>query len=116
MERETTSFQTPISNQTIVIKTYLTGREKRALTNVFISGGIDFNAETQDVKNLDVSKVDKHEDLAWKTIIVSIDGKKDGEIDIVNTILDMRSEDFDCVVAKVNDLISVKKFAEKKTI
>lgn len=112
-ERETTSFETPIGKQSIVIKTYLTGREKRELTNVYLTGGIDFNAETNNVKGIDYKIVDKAQDLAWRTVIVSIDGKKDGEIDIVNTILDMRSEDYDFVVSKVNELTTTSK--EKKT-
>lgn len=113
-ERETISFETPISKQIVVVKTYLTGREKRDLTNVYLTGGIDFNAETNNVKGIDYKIVDKAQDLAWRTVIVSIDGKKDGEIDIVNTILDMRSEDSDFIIAKVNELITTK--TEKKTI
>ena len=113
-ERETTSFQTPVGNKNIVIKTYLTGREKRELTNVYLKGNLDFSVDTQNVKGLDYKLVDEAQNLAWKTVIVSVDGKKDGEIDLVNIILDMRSEDFDFVVSKVNEITTSKSFVEKK--
>lgn len=114
-DRETTSFQTPFSNQTIVIKTYLTGREKRDLTNIYLTGDINFDTEKNNLKNIDYKLVDKAQELGWRTVIVSIDGKKDGDIDLINTILDMRAEDYDFVVEKVNEITSTKSFAEKKT-
>jgi hypothetical protein len=113
MDRETTTITTPVGKQTLVLKTYLTGREKRDLTNVYLSGKIDFNAETQDVKGIDAGIIDKAQNLAWQTVVVSIDGKTEN---VVDTILDMRSDDFDFVVAEVNKITSPKITEEKKTI
>ena len=112
MERETKTFITPISKQTVVIKTYLTGREKRALTNIFLQGDLNFNAETKNVSGLDFTLVDTQQDLAFNTVIVSIDGVT---TDIANKVLDMRSEDFDAVVAEVNGIKADTSFEEKKT-
>lgn len=121
-ERETKTITTPISADTIVIKTYLTGREKRALTNVFLQEGLDFNAETKNVKGLNAKLIDQNQDLGWKTVIVSINGKQDGAqedgktFSLVEAVLDMRSEDFDFITDQVNEIIKDRSFEEKKTI
>lgn len=117
MERETTTFETPYSRQKIEIKTYLIGREKRALTNVFLSGEFNFSVETQEMKAIDQTILEKSQELAWKTIIVSIDGNVDGQdgFDVVSAILGMRSNDYEAVVAHVNAITNDKSFSEKKT-
>ncbi len=105
MNRETIKFETPVGKQQIEIKTYITGREKRDLTNIYLSGDINFNTESQNI-------VDKAQDLALQLIVVSIDGNIEG---IVESILNMRSEDYDFIVKKVDE-IQRGTSAEKKTI
>lgn len=113
MERETKEIITPISKQSIKIKTYLTGRERRALTNIYIESGVEIDSETQNVKGIKPEVIDKAQDLGWKTVIVSIDDTTDN---IVDRILDMRSEDFEFVAKAVNEITANKSFEEKKTI
>lgn len=122
MERETKTFTTPISKQSVVVKTYLTGREKRALTNVFLQGGLSFNADTKNVSGIDFKLVDQEQDLTLRTVIVSIDGKKDGEavegsapFSVVDAVLDMRAEDMEAVVKEINAVKGDASFEEKKT-
>lgn len=115
MNRETKTIQTPIGKQNVEIKTYITGKEKRDLTNVFLSGNLDFNAESQNIKGINANLVDKAQDLAFQLIVVSIDGKKDGEIDIVKTILDMQAEDTDFIIKNTSQIQNASS-AEKKTI
>lgn len=114
MERETKSFTTPVGKQEFVIKTYLTGREKRALTNVYLSENVQFDTETQNIKGLNGALVDKAQNLAFETIIVSIEGKTSSEINLVDAILDMRSEDFDFVVTEINKITSNTDFLDGK--
>lgn len=110
MDRETKVIETPVSKQKVEIKTYLTGRERRALTNVFI-GKVDFSQEGK-VNNIDSTVLDKAQDLAWETVIVSVDGSNEN---IVDKVLDMRIDDYNFVIAEVNKITSVKDFEEKKT-
>lgn len=113
MPRETSSFTTPLSNQIVEIKTYLIGRERRELTNVVLGRGVAVN--DGQVSGITADLVEARDNLAWKLLIVSIGGKKEGDIvngnpfSIVDAILDMRSEDYDSVIAKVNELTAPKK-------
>ncbi len=112
MERETKMIVTPVGKKSIEIKTYITGKEKRELTNVYLSGDIKFNAESQNIGGINAAIVDKAQDLALKLIVVSIDGNAEN---IVETILNMRAEDYDFIVKSVDEL--QKGFSEeKKTI
>lgn len=113
MNRETTTITTPHSNQQVVLNTYLTGREKRQLQNIFLQGNLQFNAESNNVTGINYALVDKEQDLAWQLVIVSIDGSNE---DIVNKVLDMRAGDYDFIVTHVNKVKADTSFEEKKTI
>jgi hypothetical protein len=115
MERETKIIITPVGKKNIEIHTYITGREKRALTNVYLDGKLGFDIENQKVDNISHDMIDKAQDLAFKTCVVSIDGKKDGEIQLVEAILDLQSPDYDFVVAEINKVTTGTLDEEKKT-
>lgn len=121
MQRDTKIIQTPVEKHEVVLNAYITGRERRALTNVYLQGGLNFDFEGQNVKGLDAKLADKAQDLAWKTVIVSIDGHKDGDIvngqpySIVDAVLDMRDQDHQFVVKAVNEVTADAKFEQKKT-
>lgn len=120
MNRETKTIQTP-SGKTIVLNSYITGRERRALTNVYLSGGLNFDFTGENVKGLDAALVDKAQDLAFRTVIVSFDGHKDGDtvdgkqFSIVDAILDLHDADTQFIIKAVNEVTTDKSFAEKKT-
>jgi hypothetical protein len=101
MPRETTNITTPFGKATIELKAYLTGREKRAIRDIFLND-----------KLADSEKFNKAQDLSFTTVINSIDGKPE---DIVSRVLDMRSEDYNFVVDAINDVTKDKAFEEKKT-
>lgn len=113
MERETNTITTPKSNQQVTIKTYLTGAEKRLIANASIPRRVNYDNSQERISDIDVADMlNAAEDAIMRTIIVSIDGKTD--IDVVKTVLDMRSEDSDFVISeikKVADGLS----EEKKT-
>lgn len=113
MERETKKITTPIGKQVVEMKTYLTGREKRALTNIYLKGNLSFNLDDKDIKGFKGDILEEAENFAWKTVIVSIDGKTEN---IVDTILDMRAEDYQAIVKAVNEIVSDSDFTQKKTI
>ena len=111
MDREIKTIKTPIDGHEVAIKTYLTGREKRALTSVFLKGGLSFDISGE-IKGLQGSIYEEAENLLFQTIVVSIDGKAE---DIVNTILNMRAEDYQFIVNEVNKVSKDATFEEKKT-
>jgi hypothetical protein len=113
MNRETITIITPVSKHTVVLNTYLTGREKRQLTNIFLQGNLQFNTESKNVTGLNYELIDREQDTVWGLVVVSINGNTQG---IVDAILDMRAEDYDFVVAEVNKVRNDTKFEEKKTV
>lgn len=100
MERETNTIITPKENKEVVIKAYLTGAEKRAIATASIPSRISYAGSSESINDIDIaSMMNAAEDAILKNIIVSIDGKTD--IDFVKTVLDMRSEDSDFVIAEI---------------
>jgi len=118
MERETKTYTTPLGKREIVVKSYLIGREKRLIENIFLQGDGGISVDTTGgVKGLSANLVDEAQNLAWRTIIVSLDGKKDGEngFNIVDEILDMRAGDYDFILRIVNAVTNDTDFTEKKS-
>lgn len=100
MERETKKIITPIDKQEVVIKSWLTGGEKRDITNSLINGIKMDSSGTTDI-NMTSDLVNKSQDTALETIIVSVDGKEE---DVLKRVLDMKSKDFDFVVTEINKI------------
>lgn len=105
MQRETITITLPVSKSEVVIKKYLIGRERRALTNVYLDGDLKIGADGK-VTTINSKITDTAQNLAWETVIVSIAGKSDG---IVDAVLDLHAEDYDVLVEKVNEIGGQKK-------
>jgi hypothetical protein len=126
MDRETITIETPIDKHVVVLKKYITGREQRALTNIFVSGVKDMKVSTinQDVNVPEVNTglLDKAEDEAWRLVISSIDGHKDGDtvdgkvFSVIDTVLDMKLKDYEAVSQKVKEITQDKQFEVQKKI
>jgi hypothetical protein len=103
MERETKTITTPIEKHTVVIKTYLTGGEKRAINNAAIPQRVNYEGSKESINDINlVDVMNAGEDAVLKNIIVSINGNSN--IDFVKTVLDMRSEDSDFVLSQVKEV------------
>jgi len=100
MEREFKTIVTPIGKQEVVIKSWLTGGEKRSITNALIENA-KFNPQNAESMELSGDVINKAQDAALENIIISIGGVKEN---IVKTILDMRSEDYEFIVNAVNNI------------
>lgn len=103
MNRETKEIITPIQKHKVILKTYITGREKREINNVFLTG-TKFSPNVK--PELDGSLVQKSQDKLIEIIVVSVNNKTEN---ILNTVLDMHSQDFDFVLAEINNITSKKK-------
>lgn len=112
MERETTTIKTPLSGIEVVLKAYLTGREKRDITNASIPAKINYAGASESIDDIDlVSIMNAGENAVLKNIILSIGGNTDSAT-FVDTVLDMRSEDSDFIleeVKKVADALTTEK-------
>ena len=105
-ERENKKLTTPVDKHEVVIKSWLTGREKRLIQSVYLDE-VTFGGKEYQVKG---ELLTKAQDAALLQLIVSVNGDPK---DILEKLLDFRSEDFDFVVAEINKItnpeIDVKK-------
>lgn len=104
MERETKTITTPVGKQKVEVYTYLTGREKREITDIFLSQA-KLSLSGDDVKADDFSGdvMNQANDKAIKLLIASVDGKKEN---ILDAVLDMRDEDYQFIVEQLNEIQS----------
>lgn len=111
-DRETNEIKTPVTGKVVVLKAYLTGREKRDITNASLPTTVDYDQE-DGVKGLNPIKImNDGEDMTLRTVIVSIDGQTG--IDFADAVLSMRSEESDYVIREVKKIVDGLS-AEKKT-
>lgn len=107
MEREYKEITLPVSNKVVKLKTWLTAREQRELRSVFLDNVSFAPSDEKSGENLkpefkmNGSLLDKAQDKAFEIIIESVDGKSDKVLD---TVLDLRVEDYDFLVAEINKI------------
>jgi len=98
-EIETKNIKTPIDKHDVVLKAWITGRDKRTLRNIFL-GGMKIGNSGQAESKAEPSKlIEEAEDRAMELIVVSVNGKKEKVID---AILAMKAQDYDFVIAEIN--------------
>ena len=102
MERETTTFKTPGGHE-VVLKTYLTAREANQLKAVLYKSinmsMSDLANGTTEIKDIPATALLEQEREALKTVIVSLDGNQEN---VAERLLDLRSDEYDAVIAEVN--------------
>jgi len=106
-----------IGDHTLEVKSYLIGREKRALSAVFLGKNMTVSVEGG-MTGLDADTFEKAQDLAFKSVLVSFDGHKDGDtiegvdkpFSIVDAVLDLPAKQYEEVVETVNAITSDKDF------
>jgi len=101
MDRETKKIKTPISKQEIEIKTYLTAGEEMEIQKVLLNAVEIQQGVVSDIKGSKADIMIEMEKKLMELAIVSIDGKKEN---IVETLLNMRSSDYDKIKAEVDGI------------
>ena len=104
MERETKTIITPIEKHTVVLKSYLIGRELREIQNAAIPKKMSYSNETKGIDNIDLADFQNQgENAAIRATVVSIDDKID--IDVVTTLLEMHGFDTTFVLAEIKKVV-----------
>lgn len=112
--RETTTFKA--GEHDVVAYEYVTGRDLREIEKVTLDS-LQVKADANgggDVSGFTGEMLTKREDLQIKAVIVSVDGKKDGDtiedkqVSIVDLVLDMKADDYDVVMKYVRDITEKK--------
>lgn len=108
MERETLTIETPIDKHKVMLKAWITGKEKRELRNIFFEG-IKFSGKEAESIGNSAEIMNKAEDKAIETVVVSVNGKQEGILDL---ILGMKMQDYDFVKAEINKITAEQSFLE----
>jgi len=105
MERETKEIITPIDKHKVVLKAWITGREKRKLREPFLARmkfAVDRTGAQPVTKDIDTAKmVEEAENVAIKTIVISVDGSTEN---VVDKILDMKEKDYEFVMQEIGKI------------
>jgi len=110
MERETKTITTPIGKHKVVLKAWITGREKRELRNVFLKNVKDVSGKEEPEKMLTSAEIiNEAENKAIETVVVSVDGETKNVLD---KILDMRAKDFEFIIEEINKITRDSDFLE----
>lgn len=105
MERETKEFKTTFGT-TLKIKTYLTGGESRSIEGKYLSmAKMDIKAGEPTFKDVDLNVSFEVEKELIKIAVVSVNDKTEN---VTDTILNLRSEEYEEVVAELNILTKKK--------
>lgn len=109
MDRETTIIETPNGHK-VELKTYITGREKRYIESAFFRDiEMTQTGGEQSIKGLKGAAIEEAQNKTIETVVVALDGAGN---DILNRVLDFPQEDFDTVIAAINDITASKKKAQ----
>lgn len=92
---------TPVGSHKVVLKSYITGRDRRRINGVFLEAASftvsgDATTETAPMSGTVVAQA---EDAAIDCVVISVDGESQ---DVVDKVLDMHSDDMKFVVEAVN--------------
>lgn len=105
MERETKKISTPNGIE-IEIVTYATGREVRAIEQKYYTKAkLDIVAGQPKISDMDLSAQFDVEQEMVRLLVKTVGGSTEN---ILDTVLDMRSEDYEFVIASLNEVTKKK--------
>lgn len=116
MERDNKEIITPIGQQKIRIKAWLTARERRSIRAVLLEG-VEFSTKEGDTENLmsnykmNASSMDKMQDKTLETVIVDINGSPEN---VLEAVLDMREEDYNFIIKEIDKVTGEQTEKESK--
>lgn len=103
--RETITIETPVDKHRVVLKVWITGKEKRNLRKPILDAlRLDIAqsiTKIDDIKAGDL--VESVENLAIETIVVSVNEVTD-KGKILELVLDMKDKDYDFVIVEINKI------------
>jgi hypothetical protein len=110
---ESIEIKTPIESHILILKKWLTGGDARNINSILLddleiaAGG---NAQTE--TKIKGEKLTRMIDKQIETVVMDLDGSSEN---ILQRLLDMRSEDYNFVVEEVQKICNQQANSEKKT-
>lgn len=104
-DRETKEYSTERGTK-LVLRTYLTGGEARAIEGKYLSmAKMDMKGNEPVFKDVDLNISFTVEKELIKYAVVSVNGSTEN---IVDTILNLRSEEYEEIIKELNELVKKK--------
>lgn len=101
MERETKKITTPVDKHEVVVKTWLTAREKRAISAVFLDKA-KFSGESKNF-DIDGSALNELQDTQIENVVISVNGVQEKVLDLC---LDMKDKDYEAVLKAIDEVVN----------
>ena len=123
MDRETKEIVLPKSGDKFVVHTYITGGEELAITRFYLKTTEELDPAMIKEKGQKSTIFEETQKLAFKFVVVSVNGKKEGDkqpdgrrFSMIDYIMDLRKSDYEFLVKKINEITRDEEAqAEKKT-
>ena len=119
MDRETKTITLPLSGLNMEIKSYITGREQREISNSMLAKMQDLKVNQDGTTNViggvTAERANGYDDAKIHTIVVKFNNHADGEVvddkafSVVDAVLDLRLEDYQVAMAAINEVATVQK-------
>ncbi len=111
--RTTKTFQLPVTKKEVVAYSYITGGEKRILTETILKGGsVDF-ASQQMKGEITMDVLLKANDKAVELLVQSVGGATENIIEVVK---ELPAKDFDFLYSEINKISGDTDFLEEGQI
>ena len=110
MDRETKTISLPLSGLSVEIKSYITGRELRDISNSMLAKmqdlKVDADGTTNVIGGVTAERANGYDDAKIHAVVIKFNNHTDGEIvddkpfSIVDAVLDLRLEDYQMVMSR----------------
>ena len=108
MERETKIIHTPLDNHEVVLKSWLTAREKRSISTIYLD-----NTHIRDEGKVEVSGklLSSLQDEQVNVVVISINSSNEN---ILDTCLEMKSKDYEYIMNEIGQIVNPASEESKK--
>lgn len=109
---ETFEITTPEKGHIVVLKAWITGRDKQKIDGSLFKGVQTSGAGNSITPQLSENMIANQENASIESVIVSVDGDS---VNVLDRVLDMRVRDFDFVTKEIKKIVDGD-LPEKKEI
>jgi len=113
MERENIKVTTPVTKTEVTLKSWITADERRQVTKALLDD-IEYADDMKVKPKISGDAVNKSQDATIKAVVVSV--KQDGKLaeDVLKTVLNLPTKDFDFVINEINTITGTGETTAKK--
>jgi hypothetical protein len=110
MERETIKVISPIGKHEVILNAWITGRARREIQRPFMTAmNVSVKEGEPEIESKNSAVLEEVENKTIELTVVSVNGKTD---DVLNSVLNMRNQDFNFILKKIDEITSEKNFTK----